>query len=81
MEQLHVICWSRTVLFNSYFTISLPTNTIFTLSVAYGIMGACLSAYYVVMHVCMYECMHVCMNVSCVMHVCMYECMHVCMNV
>src|SRR6218665_3308714 len=55
------------------FTISLPINIIFPLSVVYGIMGACL--YYVVTHVCMYECIHECMYISVYiyMHVCMYQ--------
>jgi len=49
-----------------FFTISLPINTIFPLSLVYGIMGACL--YYVVMHVCislyMYVFMHACTHIS-----------------
>src|SRR6218665_36810 len=59
--------------YNSFSTISLPINTIFLLSVVYGIMGACL--YYVVTHVCMYECMHECMNISVYVriYVCIYQ--------
>jgi len=54
-----------------FFTISLPINTIFPLSVVYGIMGACL--YYVVMHVCMHEYMYISVYVHVCINVCMYQ--------
>jgi len=55
-----LLCSSSTGSFNSFFTISLPINIIFPLSLVYGIMGA--SLYYVVMRVCMIACMNACMQ-------------------
>src|SRR6218665_343354 len=60
--------------FIAFLTINLPINIIFTLSVVYGVMEACL--YYVFMHVCV--CIYECMYIFCI---CMYLCMHVCMYV
>jgi len=45
-----------------FYTISLPINIIFPLSVVYEIMGACL--FYIFMYVCKYKYMY--------MHECMY---------
>jgi len=66
-----------------FFTINLPVNIIFPLSVVYGVMEACL--YYVFMHVhiCMYECMDECMyTFVCVcIYACMYACMYPCIHI
>src|SRR6218665_2279666 len=53
--------------FNGFLQLPIRPNSIFPLSIVYGIMGWWL-------FVCMYSCMHVCM------HKCMYISVYVCIN-
>jgi len=72
MKQL--LCCSYTGSFNVF--LQLPSNSIFPLSVVYGIMGwGCL---YVCIHACMYLCINVCISLN--MYVlCMQVSVYVCM--
>jgi len=56
--------------------LELPINTIFPLSVVYGVMGWRL---FVCKYSCMYVCMHQCMYIS--LGYIYVSCMHVCMYV
>jgi len=68
----------RPTLGHLMFFLQLSINSIFTLSVVYGIIEW---GWFVCMYSCMYVCMHGCMFVYlCIcMYVCMYACMYLCM--
>jgi len=74
MKQL--LCSSYTGSFNGF--LQLPINSIFPLSVVFGIMGLGLFVcMYVFKHVCMYASMYVYLCI-CMYHACMYLCMYAC---